>query len=94
VSSKGTLDAGYPPLILATTAAALDMEVGVFFTFFGLHILKQKGLDDVLLFGGGIIPDKDILELDKLGIGAIFTPGASTTSIIEYITKWVEGHRN
>lgn len=59
-----------------------------------LNLLKQKGLDDVLLFGGGIIPDKDIMELDKLGIGAIFTPGASTTSIIEYITKWVEEHRN
>lgn len=59
-----------------------------------LNLLKQKGLDDVLLFGGGIIPDKDILELDKLGIGAIFTPGASTTSIIKYITKWVEEHRN
>jgi peroxiredoxin family protein len=44
VASKGTLDAAYPPLILATTAAALDMEAGVFFTFFGLHILKKKGL--------------------------------------------------
>lgn len=45
VSSKGTLDAAYPPLILATTAAALDMEAGVFFTFFGLHILKKKELE-------------------------------------------------
>ncbi len=45
VSSKGTLDAAYPPLILATTAAALDMEGGVFFTFFGLHILKKKELE-------------------------------------------------
>jgi len=44
VASKGTLDAAYPPLILATTAAALDMEAGVFFTFFGIHILKKKGL--------------------------------------------------
>jgi len=44
VSSKGTLDAAYPPLILATTAAALDMEAGVFFTFFGLHILKKEGI--------------------------------------------------
>lgn len=45
VSSKGTLDTAYPPLILATTAAALDMEAGVFFTFFGLHILKKKELE-------------------------------------------------
>lgn len=59
-----------------------------------LSLLKQKGLNDVLLFGGGIIPDKDITELSNLGIGAIFTPGASTTSIIEYITHWVGEHRN
>jgi peroxiredoxin family protein len=45
VSSKGTLDAAYPPLILATTAAALDMEAGIFFTFFGLHILKKGGAE-------------------------------------------------
>lgn len=45
VSSKGTLDAAYPPLILATTAAALDMEAGIFFTFFGLHILKKNALE-------------------------------------------------
>lgn len=49
VSSKGTLDAAYPPLILATTAAALDMEAGIFFTFFGLHILK-KGSAEHLKF--------------------------------------------
>ncbi|MFZ5861276.1 MAG: DsrE/DsrF/DrsH-like family protein [Nitrospirota bacterium] len=47
VSSKGTLDAAYPPLILATTAAALDMEVGVFFTFFGLQIVKKGGVENL-----------------------------------------------
>lgn len=47
VSSKGTLDAAYPPLILATTAAALDMEAGIFFTFFGLQIVKKRGLDNL-----------------------------------------------
>lgn len=45
VASKGSLDAAYPPLILATTATALDMEAGIFFTFFGLHILKKKTLN-------------------------------------------------
>jgi methylmalonyl-CoA mutase C-terminal domain/subunit len=59
-----------------------------------LNLLKQRGMNDVLLFGGGIIPHKDITELGNLGIGAIFTPGASTTSIVEYITQWVEEHRN
>jgi peroxiredoxin family protein len=47
VASKGTLDAAYPPLILATTAAALDMEAGIFFTFFGLQIVKKSGLDNL-----------------------------------------------
>lgn len=43
IASKGTLDMAYPPLILATAAAAMDMEVGVFFTFYGLNILRKDG---------------------------------------------------
>ena len=42
VASKGTLDMAYPPLILATTAAAMGMECGVFFTFYGLDIINKK----------------------------------------------------
>ncbi|MHA2296546.1 MAG: DsrE/DsrF/DrsH-like family protein [Candidatus Hodarchaeales archaeon] len=42
IASKGTLDAAYPPFILATTAAALDMEVAIFFTFYGLNLLHKK----------------------------------------------------
>ncbi|MEE2805398.1 MAG: DsrE/DsrF/DrsH-like family protein [Pseudomonadota bacterium] len=42
IASKGTLDWAYPPFILASTAAAMDMEVGVFFTFYGLTLLKKK----------------------------------------------------
>lgn len=49
IVSKGTLEAAYPPLILATTAIALDMEAALFFTFFGLHILK-KGAAESLRF--------------------------------------------
>ena len=45
IAAHGTLDAAYPPLILATTAAALDMEVGIFFTFYGLEILKKGHID-------------------------------------------------
>lgn len=44
VASKGTLDMAYPPLILATTAAAMGMECGVFFTFYGLDIINKKKL--------------------------------------------------
>lgn len=55
-----------------------------------LQLMKQKGLDDVLLFGGGIIPEKDIQELKKLGVGELFTPGASTLDIISYVRAQVE----
>jgi len=50
-----------------------------------LALMKDKGLSHVLLFGGGIIPDKDIGELKALGVGELFTPGASTQTIVEYI---------
>ncbi len=50
-----------------------------------LSLMKDRGLDDVLLFGGGIIPEKDIVELKKIGVGDLFTPGAPTGKIVEYI---------
>ena len=50
-----------------------------------LALMKDRGLDDVLLFGGGIIPEKDIAELKTKGVGELFTPGAPTTKIVEYI---------
>ena len=57
-----------------------------------IALMKERDLTDVLLFGGGIIPDKDIEELKRLGVGDLFTPGASTRSIISYITAWAESH--
>jgi len=45
IASKGTLDMAYPPLILATTAAAMDVEVSIFFTFYGLEIVKKENAD-------------------------------------------------
>ena len=50
-----------------------------------INLMRQKGLEGVLLFGGGIIPDKDIDELQKQGVGKLFTPGASTETIIGYV---------
>jgi methylmalonyl-CoA mutase, C-terminal domain len=58
-----------------------------------LSLMKEKGLDDVLLTGGGIIPEEDIKELKKMGVGEIFTPGAATTAIADYIKKWVSENR-
>ena len=57
-------------------------------------LMKEKGLSDVLLFGGGIIPDKDIAALNDLGVGKLFTPGASTQSIISYVREWPATRRN
>ena len=55
-------------------------------------LMDKKGIDDVLLTGGGIIPKDDIKELRKLGVGEIFTPGASTIDIADYIKDWIKKH--
>lgn len=49
IVSKGTLDMAYPPLILATTAAAMDIDVDLYFTFWGLNLLTKKGVDSAKL---------------------------------------------
>jgi methylmalonyl-CoA mutase C-terminal domain/subunit len=51
-------------------------------------LMDEKGLDDVLLTGGGIIPEEDIVKLKEIGVGELFTPGASTKNIAEYIKEW------
>lgn len=56
-------------------------------------LMDEKGMSDVLLFGGGIIPDADIEELKKMGVGQLFTPGTPTFQTIEYVKEWVNTHR-
>jgi methylmalonyl-CoA mutase C-terminal domain/subunit len=58
-----------------------------------LGLMKEKKLENVLLFGGGIIPDQDIRELKSMGVGELFTPGASTIDIVSYVREWVGAHR-
>ncbi len=53
-----------------------------------VSLLKEKGMNDVLLTGGGIIPEEDIAKLKTIGVGELFTPGASTTVIADYIKEW------
>ncbi len=55
-------------------------------------LMDEKGLDDVLLTGGGIIPEEDIKSLTNIGVGKLFTPGATTTAIAEYIKEWCGEH--
>ena len=50
-----------------------------------VKLLKEQGADDKLLVGGGIIPEDDIQELIKAGVTKVFTPGTTTTEIVEYI---------
>ena len=52
-------------------------------------ILDEKGATDMILFGGGIIPDEDIEALEKQGIHKLFSPGASTDDIVEYVRSAV-----
>lgn len=56
-------------------------------------LMKEKGMDDVLLTGGGIIPEEDMKNLQEQGVGRLFPPATSTTEIADYITDWVKEHR-
>ena len=59
-----------------------------------IALMKEKGMNDVLLTGGGIIPDGDIEALSKLGVGKLFHPGTNTHEIADYIINWVKENRN
>ena len=57
------------------------------------QLMQEKGLSNVLLTGGGIIPEQDTASLTELGIGKLFTPGTNTSDIAEYIKTWVAAHK-
>jgi methylmalonyl-CoA mutase C-terminal domain/subunit len=59
-----------------------------------IQLMKEKGLDDVLLTGGGIIPEEDIESLTNLGVGKLFHPGSHTHEIADYIKEWVATNRS
>jgi len=58
-----------------------------------LRLMKEKNLDDVLLVGGGIIPKKDMENLEKMGTGKLFGPGTPIDETLNYIVDWVENNR-
>ncbi|MFZ9943582.1 MAG: cobalamin B12-binding domain-containing protein [Bacteroidia bacterium] len=58
-----------------------------------MHLLREKGINDVLLTGGGIIPDEDMKKLSEIGVGRLFPPGTNTGEIVAYITDWVSQNR-
>lgn len=59
-----------------------------------IALMKEKGMNDVLLTGGGIIPDEDMKNLQQRGVGKLFAPGTPTSEIAIYITDWVKEHRS
>lgn len=58
-----------------------------------LQLMKEKEMSDVLLTGGGIIPDEDMKQLQSMGVGKLFAPGVPTTEIADYIRKWISDNR-
>jgi methylmalonyl-CoA mutase C-terminal domain/subunit len=71
-------------------AVGLSVLSGAHMTLFAkvMDLLKARDAADIVVFGGGIIPDGDIPELEKLGVAKVFTPGATTTEIV----AWVRGN--
>ncbi|MBP7148007.1 MAG: cobalamin B12-binding domain-containing protein [Acidobacteria bacterium] len=53
-----------------------------------IQLLRERGADDVVVFGGGIIPDDDVEALKRSGLAEVFRPGSSTEAVL----RWVEGH--
>jgi methylmalonyl-CoA mutase C-terminal domain/subunit len=70
-------------------AVGLSVLSGAHMTLFRrvLELLSERDAQDVVVFGGGIIPDADIPELERLGVAKIFTPGATTQSIVEWVRQ-------
>ncbi len=59
-----------------------------------LQLMKERGIDDVLLTGGGIIPEEDMIKLQEMGTGRLFGPGSPLSEPIEYIQNWVKENRS
>ena len=72
-------------------AVGLSVLSGAHMTLFArLHeLMAERGIDDVVVFGGGIIPDDALPALERLGVARIFTPGATTTEIVDWVREHV-----
>jgi len=86
-----------PEQIVATAlqedahAIGLSVLSGAHMTLFArvLQLLEESDSRDIVVFGGGIIPDADIAPLKELGVAEVFTPGTSTSAIVEWVTSHV-----
>jgi methylmalonyl-CoA mutase, C-terminal domain len=68
-------------------AIGLSILSGAHMTQFArvLELLAERGASDIVVFGGGIVPDADIAELERMGVARIFTPGAPTQEIVDWV---------
>jgi methylmalonyl-CoA mutase C-terminal domain/subunit len=57
-----------------------------------VELLRERGVDDVVVFGGGIVPDEDIPVLEDAGLAAVFTPGTSLDTITQWVAENVPEH--
>ena len=74
---------------------AISLLSGAHMTIFPkvLNLMKEKGMDDVLLTGGGIMGDDEIKQLKEMGVGRLFGPGSSLLEAVEYIRSWFKETR-
>jgi methylmalonyl-CoA mutase C-terminal domain/subunit len=77
-------------------AIGISILSGAHMTLFPaiLEEMRKRGAEDMLLFGGGIIPDEDKEELEKMGVAKLFTPGAATEEAIDFLRKAVEAKKS
>ncbi|MGH7461435.1 MAG: cobalamin B12-binding domain-containing protein [Longimicrobiales bacterium] len=89
------------PEMIAAAAVQEDVDVvalsilsGAHMTLFPriLELLRAEGREDVLVIGGGIMPEEDIAALEKMGVGKLFGPGTPTTAAIEFVRNWFKRH--
>ena len=91
------------PEMIVSAAVQEDADVIALSILSGAHmtiftkvtkLMKEEGLENVLLTGGGIIPEEDMKALSDIGVGRLFGPGTPVDTTIEYIESWVNDNRN
>ncbi len=77
-------------------AIGISILSGAHMTIFPkvIQLMKEKQMNDVLLTGGGIIPEEDMKALNKMGVAKLFPPGTPTSEIADYIRHWVKENRS
>ena len=77
-------------------AIGISILSGAHMTVFSkvIKLMKEKNMNDVLLTGGGIIPENDRKALEDMGVGTLFPPGTPSTTIANYIREWVSKNRS